>query len=262
VGFTQRATTWTEERDGLLAHIVRSLEGDHRVRAVWLAGSQGRGSADDWSDSDLGIVLIDEAMPRLLAEPLQFVRAITPTVMHMESPQNAPAGGTHVLTMIPGHFGPQQVDWYWLPESSATRPVDTRLVFERRSIPVTPALPPLTAGEIETALKASLRDTLQMAFMVGKHLRRQDLAAALRALDYMVTCCGKAAWYENHDRHPRYEEIRGFQLHGTPLVSPDGLVQQARSPMVTLASLVERHAPELEPMVVLASEWVDHASPV
>jgi hypothetical protein len=43
--------------DALLARVVEMLEADHRVRALWLAGSVGRGVADAGSDLDLVVTV-------------------------------------------------------------------------------------------------------------------------------------------------------------------------------------------------------------
>jgi hypothetical protein len=43
--------------DELLARVVAALEPDHRVRALWLAGSVGRGVADAGSDLDLVVTV-------------------------------------------------------------------------------------------------------------------------------------------------------------------------------------------------------------
>lgn len=45
----------------LLARVVESLAGDDRVRALWLAGSVGRGVADVGSDLDLVVTVADVA---------------------------------------------------------------------------------------------------------------------------------------------------------------------------------------------------------
>jgi hypothetical protein len=45
----------------LLTRVVESVEGDHRVRALWLAGSVGRGVADAGSDLDLVVTVTDVA---------------------------------------------------------------------------------------------------------------------------------------------------------------------------------------------------------
>jgi hypothetical protein len=48
--------------DALLAQAVDALQGDDRVRALWLAGSVGRGVADAGSDLDL-VVTVTEVRP-------------------------------------------------------------------------------------------------------------------------------------------------------------------------------------------------------
>ena len=43
----------------LLARVAAALEGDHRVRALWIAGSVGRGVADAGSDLDLVVTVVE-----------------------------------------------------------------------------------------------------------------------------------------------------------------------------------------------------------
>lgn len=51
----------------LLARVVGSLQADEQVRAVWLAGSVGRGVADRGSDLDLVVTVVDPAAFRTAA---------------------------------------------------------------------------------------------------------------------------------------------------------------------------------------------------
>jgi predicted nucleotidyltransferase len=45
----------------LLARVVGQVRSDERVRALWLAGSVGRGDADAGSDLDLVVTVVDPA---------------------------------------------------------------------------------------------------------------------------------------------------------------------------------------------------------
>lgn len=251
--------SWQSERDQLQQRIETALRANPAAVAVWLAGSQGRGTADQWSDIDLGIVLTDDAMPDLLANPLAFVEAITPTIMHIEAPQNAPAGGTHLLTMTASDFGPHQVDWYWIPESTAVRPRDTRVIFERRSIPLLPELAPLTPGAQKNAVTANLRDALQMANMVGKHLRRNDTLTALRMLDHLARCTALAAWYGQHTTPPTFDQLKRMHLHGVPPTSAATLLALANSHLPSLADSIAQQAPELTDMLAQARSWLSES---
>ena len=84
-----------------------------RARAVWLAGSAGRGRADEWSDLDL--ILVDGAP--LLDEAL----------LAWENPGNGPVGGGYFGSLFA--VGPLTlwVDWYLWPADAPT-PGDARLL--------------------------------------------------------------------------------------------------------------------------------------
>ncbi len=58
----QRLKELRAERDALLLEATALLEGDERVVAAWLHGSLGRGTADEWSDIDLWVVLADSSI--------------------------------------------------------------------------------------------------------------------------------------------------------------------------------------------------------
>ena len=45
----------------LLSRVVDHLDGDARVRAIWLSGSVGRSVADAGSDLDLAVTVTDAA---------------------------------------------------------------------------------------------------------------------------------------------------------------------------------------------------------
>ena len=84
-----------------------------RARAVWLAGSAGRGRTDEWSDLDL--ILVDGAP--VLDEAL----------LAWENPGNGPVGGGYFGSLFA--VGPLTlwVDWYLWPADAPT-PSDARLL--------------------------------------------------------------------------------------------------------------------------------------
>lgn len=139
-----------EERNRLLRRLRVALEKDARVRAVWLQGSCARGATDALSDLDLVVVVSDEAMNTVAGDPAKptdyrhvlnsprgiwVAQVAEPPLLLLEAPQNAPTGGAFLTSFIRGEAGPQQVDWEWLPQSTACRPLETRLLFDRARTP-------------------------------------------------------------------------------------------------------------------------------
>jgi hypothetical protein len=92
-----------------LADTVPTLQAD----GVWLVGSLGSGTHDEWSDVDLIVV----GGERVLAE----------TLLTLEMPGNGPVGGGYVGAMYDVGPLPLWVDWYWWP-SVAPIPRESRLL--------------------------------------------------------------------------------------------------------------------------------------
>ena len=128
-------TARTNERRALIDLLHSQLEQDPRVRAAWLSGSISRGD-DDWlSDIDIHVIATDESIENIVETRHSFVAtAITP-VLTMDMLKNAAPNGAYLLVHYPGEFGPQHVDWYWLPESGASRPGDGYMLFDRAALP-------------------------------------------------------------------------------------------------------------------------------
>lgn len=131
--------TWLEtrrrERDTLLARLLSLLEDDARVAAAWLTGSLGRGTEDALSDLDVWVVLTEAEHRAVLDDLPAFVERFSPLLAVLHAPQNAPPQGGYLLTMYSAPTGPQQVDWYFLPQSSAVVPTKVRLLFDRVGLP-------------------------------------------------------------------------------------------------------------------------------
>jgi hypothetical protein len=96
-------------RERWLAGTVERMQ----ARAVWLAGSLGRGQGDEWSDVDL---VVAGGSPRLDG-----------ALVTTDNPGNGPAGGGHIGALY--DIGPLTLwaDWYlWPPHEPA--PADARLL--------------------------------------------------------------------------------------------------------------------------------------
>jgi hypothetical protein len=84
-----------------------------RAEGVWLVGSLGSGTGDEWSDVD--IVVVGGAP------------ALDGTLLTLEMPGNGPVGGGYVGAMYDVAHLPLWVDWYWWPPRTPI-PRDARLL--------------------------------------------------------------------------------------------------------------------------------------
>lgn len=138
------------ERDALLQSISSLLSREDRVVAAWLFGSLGRGTADDFSDIDIWIVVEDDQIDAVAAARQAFAAQIETPILVIEAPQNAPPGGGYLLTLFTRPSGLQQVDWYWQARSRAAVPANARMLFEREPIPR--AMPVVPRTELNLSL--------------------------------------------------------------------------------------------------------------
>jgi hypothetical protein len=125
-----KLSAYSQERDALLRQIVKTLEKDSRLVAAWLFGSLGRGDADKLSDIDLWLVVADEAIKVITAQRRHFVSQVASPLLVVEAPQNAPKDGAYLMAFYAGPTAPHQVDWYWQPQSQASIPSETSLLFD------------------------------------------------------------------------------------------------------------------------------------
>lgn len=170
------------EREALLQRVTALLRADERVSGAWLAGSLGRGQADELSDIDLWLAVADEHCPAMVAARREYVGLVARPLLVEEAPEDAPAGGAHLLVLYGGQTGPQQVDWYWQAQSEARVPVDARLLFERlpllREVP-----PPATRLARVEALEGQVAFFWAMSNIAAKCVARRQPCAALKLLE-------------------------------------------------------------------------------
>ena len=159
---------------------------DDRILAAWLAGSIARGE-DDWlSDIDLYIVTTDESITEIVESRHEFAASTVKPVLSMDMMKNAPPGGAYLLVHYPGEYGPQHVDWFWQPESSANRPDDGLLFFDRAQLPVidgstwassmhqTVERPAIESNEPIDLANHSIQFFWAMSLIVAKYIVRED----------------------------------------------------------------------------------------
>jgi predicted nucleotidyltransferase len=227
-----------EERGALLRRAIEVLTEDRRVVAAWLFGSLGRGDADDLSDIDLWVVVADEHIDSMRATCREYIRSLGEPILIEEAPQNAPPGGAYLLVLYSGEAGPHQVDWYWQPQSSASLPQDTRLLFDRVGIRAAEAPLPMTSEAKAEAANGKCAFFWAMLNITAKKIARGEAWEVLRMLDMLRYASDEAHWLVGvRDERPTHKT--GFTV--PPPVQPLEQLALLRE----LAQEMEALAPQL-----------------
>ena len=144
------AGRWTDvhgvRREAFLTRLTDALRADGRFVALWLFGSLGRGDGDALSDVDATAVVEDGAAAVLCARPwpsaghttperLALLRRCGEVVLTHDVHANAPEGGTQTNAVYAHGVS---LDLNLVPLARASRPAETRVLFERRPVPVAP----------------------------------------------------------------------------------------------------------------------------
>lgn len=184
------------ERTDLIAQATEILRADERVVAAWLAGSLGRGDADAYSDVDLWVVVRDADMAAVREGRRLFVEALRPPVLISEAPQNAPPGGAYLWTLYPGKYGPQHVDWNWLPETGARVPAVAKVLFDKLGLSAAegPQRVRHTAEELPSALTQECAFFWAMCSVVAKYIARRKRYNVLTLMDIVAVSKSKISW--------------------------------------------------------------------
>lgn len=191
--------------DQLLQQIVAKLVSDARVRAAWLTGSRGRRTNDRYSDIDIWIALDATSMSAIADDPLTFVHTIVPTIMHVVAPEIAPPGGAFVGSWVPFDAGYEQVDWYLVPEDTATRPENSVMLIGDIAV-VDEPVTSYDEAEATERVEALLKLALQMTANMVKHARRGHVWKAATHGVHVDGCLGKARWGIAHRSEPGVDE--------------------------------------------------------
>jgi predicted nucleotidyltransferase len=208
------------ERQALLDNAARLLHDDEHIVAAWLIGSLGRGDSDEWSDIDLWIVVKDDAFDAVTTARYEFSANLGRAVLFEDAPQNAPTGGAFLTAMYAGTGGAHQVDLYWQPMSLASRPPDTRLLFERVNIPLAEQTFPSDDERIESAIEQT-RYFWVMSAIVAKTIARRNIWKVLQLLIPTRTALEQVRWLiGERSEPPTYREMPTFN---PPQTSADHL---------------------------------------
>jgi hypothetical protein len=172
-------------REALLANISAGLLADRRIAAAWLEGSFGRNEADRVSDLDLHLAVDNASCETLCfhptrrnagtgaaAERLALISTFgRPAVIH-ENHNNAPRQGSFSFVLY--STSAVMVDWVLVPLATAARHPESRLLFEKTSLPV-------LAVELSPAEKQPLTDVAEriaffwmMAAVCCKFIARRE----------------------------------------------------------------------------------------
>jgi len=182
-------TNYLTSREALLAEIIQTLSTDERFVAAWLTGSFGRNDADAVSDLDLSVVISDAYSKTLCARPEQvsaqttkdrldlFCKFGQPVVIH-ENNYNAPEGGT--FTFVLYHKSALMIDWILIPHAKAKRPAQSRLLFEKVNLPISPAAEPASLEQRAKIASDTTAFFWMMTAITAKYIVRHD--------DVFVTC--------------------------------------------------------------------------
>ena len=226
------------ERAELLKRIDQVIRSDCRVSAAWIEGSVARGEDDALSDLDIYIVAADNAVNDFVDH--RRIHAARPArpILLMDNLANASVGGAYLLALYKGEAGPQHVDWFWQAESTAHRPNDAKILFDRAGLPVMPGAqwrgifhrssgPPLGP-------KPSLADVLThkiaffwaMTFIAAKYIARRNSETAARMTGVVSRTLTEAAAL-CHKQHGTRGRIRssGSRFRSS---APEGATTGAR----------------------------------
>jgi len=241
---------YRESRDGLLLKITEILSRDERFVAGWLTGSFSRNEEDAVSDIDITLVVAGEYSTELCQRLEQisgqtiperfslFSQFERPTLLH-ENNNNAPAGGTFTFVLY-SQFA-LMVDWILIPLSKATRPHQSRLLFDKVGIPVSPAPQPEALEQRKKFVAEKWAFFWMMTAVTIKYIIREDRVFAMQ-------------WIEN--LHSLIQEIEG-QMDGKSWEHHRGSFSQLQpNAEKQIESLIQlcRKMQELKPKVAEFTE--------
>jgi len=179
----QPLDSYRDHRDKFLSEVVGILSKDERFVAGWLTGSLSRNDADSVSDIDLSLVVSDEysstlclklasVSARTSPERFSLISQFgTPALIH-ENNNNAPDGGT--MTFILYANSAVMVDWVLIPQSKAKRPIQSKLLFDKVGIPLSPPPRPEDLEQRKKSVAEKWAFFWMMLAVTIKYLVRDD----------------------------------------------------------------------------------------
>ena len=175
--------SYRKQRELLIISIANILSKDERFAAGWLTGSYSRNDEDSVSDIDLNLVVADEYSEKL-CQRLDQVSSQTsperyslfsqfgkPALIH-ENNNNAPEGGT--FTFVLYIESAIMVDWVLIPQSKATRPLQSKLLFDKVRIPIEPPSEPEDLEQSKRSIVENWAFFWMMTAVTIKYIHRED----------------------------------------------------------------------------------------
>lgn len=237
--------SYRSRRDTFLAEVISTLSNDERFVAGWLTGSLSRDEADSLSDIDLSLIVSD-AYTKSLCTRLDQVSAATsperyslfsqfgiPALLH-ENNNNAPDGGTFTFVLYADSA--IMVDWILVPQSKATRRHDSKLLFAKVGIPVSPLPQPENLEQRKKAVAEQWAFFWMMTAITIKYIVRNDGVFAVEWIEHL---------------HSMVREIERW-LNGEPWKYHRGSLSQlqpTREKQIELLKQLCQRMQELQPKV-------------
>ncbi len=198
-------------RDALLQRATEFLQNDRRVAAAWLHGSLGRGTADEWSDIDLWVVVADDHIDAIRETRREYAEQLGEPLIVVDAPQNAPPGGAFLSVVYGGLAGgPQHVDWTWQRQSDAKIPEDVHVLFDRAELPhAKPSVPQSESREDRSAQAAKQTAYFWMMVpIVAKYIARRQPCTVLNLLNMISYASDEVGWLVGKSAQPPVYENR------------------------------------------------------
>jgi predicted nucleotidyltransferase len=145
-GTADRLRERTRRRTEWIARATTQLSDDPDVAAAWLFGSEGRGDADELSDVDLIVAVVDDRAAARLADVESCFRDFGDVLAVDEPADRAMEGGRAFCVTYASPVEPLTVDWFWQPLSSAPMGSDVRVLVDR--VGVRPVDPPVETATL------------------------------------------------------------------------------------------------------------------
>jgi hypothetical protein len=174
---------YIEKREAILETLIEKLPAQEQFIAAWLTGSYASQQQDRLSDIDLTVVVADEYCSELCTRPWMKGAQTTPeraavfslfgklAFLH-ENHHNAPTSGT--FTFVAYAKSGILVDWILRPLSGASRPADSRLLFDRAGIPVHAPVEPESQQQRASQASEMVAFFWMMVAVTVKYVHRGD----------------------------------------------------------------------------------------
>ena len=200
------------EREAFVERIAELLEADSRIGAAWVFGSVGRNDADDLSDVDIRVAVADDHIQAICESRREYAARFGKTLLFAEAPQNRPPGGAFLITLYEGEHWPQEIDWSWLPASTAQAWPGVRILFDRTGLSHLSEPPVFKYQSIpeSTPLEAAERSACNfwaMMMVLGKCLARSPFEERMGFLWLLTNTLRHAQAFLGRDLSPKAEEM-------------------------------------------------------